>query len=576
MCVIITFKTNHPSATKRQIYENTLQMYHTDLKPEIWLYMDENVETNEYHTPLLRSLLASVQKKCPLNVPFIAYVNADILFEKKSLIQTLQSLKMHTHDLLIVGQRRNSMASNITQKNIKTVPSQLFQSDAQDYFIFSRISRALDTMPPYVMGRRAYDNGIVDWAYHNTDTLVDATRTIWAVHQTSEDGNYAGHSPLNQDKEHNINIKGIEYDHGSTLHARLETVSCPPQVCVRNRLVHITQELQNALRHHPCNGLPVFCNTMLDIEVGGFIAEEAHRSRLFLDRTQTLWLHNATILTNGDVWTHNQSFPSYGCSFEKTNHHAIPTQLAQHRRVVVITQYWGEGFFHTLIEGMPRLAQALHDYPQFFTSKQDIEIHVSQNAALGKVNDILRIAGFMRPAIHGDVRASELLLAPPTPCGGHTTGRHSARLRSLLLLALTPRPVSILVSKRSHGSSRSITNHESLMLAMTRLNVDVQEHTGQEPLLVQMQMFAGARIVMGPHGSGLANIITMSQENHVFEFLFVHGPEKANFCYATLALSLGLHYWSYYEPLAEWARPWAVNVDKVMDIVQTIVNFGKD
>ena len=49
------------------------------------------------------------------------------------------------------------------------------------------------TLPPYVIGRRAYDNALVDWAFHNA-VLVDATETIKAVHQTLADGNSAGHS----------------------------------------------------------------------------------------------------------------------------------------------------------------------------------------------------------------------------------------------------------------------------------------------------------------------------------------------------------------------------------------------
>jgi capsular polysaccharide biosynthesis protein len=239
-------------------------------------------------------------------------------------------------------------------------------------------------------------------------------------------------------------------------------------------------------------------------------------------------------------------------------------------KVVVITQYWGEGFFHTMIEGMPRLAQAMHDYPHFFAGN-DVDVHVSVGAALGKVNDILRIIGFMRPAVQGEMWAAQLLLAPPTPCGGHVTGRHSVRLRALFMPFLVPQTAKLLISKRRHGSSRSITNHEALMLAVHNSVRDVKEHTGHEPLLTQMQMFAGAHVVMGPHGSGLANIIAMPEGKHVFEFLFVHGAEKPNYCYATLALSLGLHYWSYYEPKAEWASPWAVDIDKVMVILQSIL-----
>jgi len=577
MCVIITFKTKGITLAKAKVYENTIQMYQKDLSPEVRLFVDgtngmKAAKTNEHNTPLLHSLLATLDQACPSDVPYVAYANADILFEKSGLISTLQALLVHKKDVLIVGQRRNSHASNITQDNIRSVPTQLFQIDAQDYFLFSRNRAAFANMPSFVIGRRAYDNAIVDWAFHNTETLVDATQTIWAVHQTTEDGNFAGHSPLNADKEHNVKLKGIEHDHGTTLHARFETSFCASKVCLHNRLLHLTPEMQNALRQTPCNGVPEFCDSMLGAHPGGFEAEETHRSRLFLDRNETLWLHGATIAANGDVMTSDSTkYPSLGCSFDIGNAATIGVG-DRLNKVVVITQYWGEGFFHTMIEGMPRLAQAMHDYPLFFAGN-DVDVHVSLGAALGKANELLRIIGFVRPPVSGNIWASEVLLAPPTPCGGHVTGRHNVRLRALFKPFLVPQTAKVLISKRRHGSSRSITNHEALLLAMRQREADVQEHTGHEPLLTQMQMFAGAHVVVGPHGSGLANIIAMPEAKHVFEFLFVHGAEKPNYCYATLALSLGLHYWSYYEPKAEWASPWAVDVDKVVALMRTILAF---
>ena len=79
------------------------------------------------------------------------------------------------------------------------------------------------TLPPYVIGRRAYDNALVDWAFHNA-VLVDATDTIKAVHQTLADGNSAGHSSVHTDNEYNANLPGGAWDHGSTSAALYRTV----------------------------------------------------------------------------------------------------------------------------------------------------------------------------------------------------------------------------------------------------------------------------------------------------------------------------------------------------------------
>jgi hypothetical protein len=59
------------------------------------------------------------------------------------------------------------------------------QSDAEDYFIVR--GAGFDWaggVPPFVIGRVAYDNWLVDYAVHHFET-VDATVTVKAVHQVS-------------------------------------------------------------------------------------------------------------------------------------------------------------------------------------------------------------------------------------------------------------------------------------------------------------------------------------------------------------------------------------------------------
>ena len=70
--------------------------------------------------------------------------------------------------------------------------SELFQADAQDYLITFRNLIDWTDFPDFVIGTRAYDNALVDWAYHHC-ALLDASLTINALHQTALDGNYAGH-----------------------------------------------------------------------------------------------------------------------------------------------------------------------------------------------------------------------------------------------------------------------------------------------------------------------------------------------------------------------------------------------
>ena len=54
--------------------------------------------------------------------------------------------------------RTSDPLENDAQVVEKSKKGALFQNDAEDYFIYSRGARNWDTMPRFVVGRRAYDN----------------------------------------------------------------------------------------------------------------------------------------------------------------------------------------------------------------------------------------------------------------------------------------------------------------------------------------------------------------------------------------------------------------------------------
>ena len=257
-CFVITFK--HPKIKdpmRSLAHNNTAHMY-KELEPSVMSFLAtessslsdnervwkeagnnnilSNIKTNDHGTPFFRDLIEKVDNKCPKTALFVAYANADIMFDN-GLIRTLNGLKAWGGTkLLIVGQRRNHDLTNpLSISSLDHVKSELFLDVAQDYFIMSRnLFGDWSTLPPYVIGRRAYDNALVDWAFHNAN-LVDATTTITALHQTTKDGNYAGHDAINTDKEYNVNLPGAVYDHGSTKHAKFKTKNCDEnRVCVYN------------------------------------------------------------------------------------------------------------------------------------------------------------------------------------------------------------------------------------------------------------------------------------------------------------------------------------------------------
>jgi hypothetical protein len=248
LSVIITF----PSTTdplKQQAHANTAQMYKSRF-PRVRAFLSQPVppealdfdltvldapSTNAYGTPLFASLVLLVEAACP-DAPLLAYANSDILFDT-GLLDTLDALlDWGQPEFMAVGRRRNhDLRGALTIHDVARVPSELFTETGQDYFIFPRhLSANLSLLPPYVIGRRAYDNAINDWGYHQS-ILVDMTETVIALHQTTSDCNYAGHSDKNSDKEYNVELPGAQYDHLSTLFGQCVTARRDGRVVVLRR-----------------------------------------------------------------------------------------------------------------------------------------------------------------------------------------------------------------------------------------------------------------------------------------------------------------------------------------------------
>ena len=233
LCVVITFGATDDDL-KKQAHRNTAAVY-SSLRPRVHAFLAKPVppeatadwpwgiveapETNQHGTPVLLSLLERVRDACP-DAPFVAYANSDILFDAR-LLRTLDALlAWNQPELLAVGRRSNhNLQGQLTIDDVTRVPSELFVAVAQDYFIVTRVLvERWRMLPPFVIGRRGYDNALVDWGFHHS-VLIDLTETVTALHQTTSDGNYAGHSDRNADKEYNVQLPGAVWDHGSTGHA---------------------------------------------------------------------------------------------------------------------------------------------------------------------------------------------------------------------------------------------------------------------------------------------------------------------------------------------------------------------
>lgn len=580
LCVALTFPTlrHKEDPLKRLAHQNTARMY-AALGPRVRALVavaaqfnesaEEGLEplpsapaTNAHGTPLLSSLLERARDACP-QTPLVGYANADILFDG-GLLSTLDALlKWEAPAFLAVGRRRNHpLRGALSLDNVSAVDSELFLEVAQDYFFMPRgvVDTLSATLPPYVIGRRAYDNALNDWAFHRS-FLVDLTETVTALHQTTADGNYAGHSTRNPDVEYNVQLPGAAYDHGATSHAQYATVR------VHGDAVAVQRKSDGAWMTPPGHTVVWLSHPETDCISGSPIVScgafaQGDLSSL-LDRDEAAmslreWPSApiegpSFVHANGDVTVCKTRlrYAGGGCGAPAVvgDDAPCPSPDTTVASVVVATQFWGEGYFHMVVEGFARIAQAQTEHPAFFRERT-VHAH-SPSPQAGPLAKLLGLA-----VVSGNVLATHGLLAPPpTPCGGHRRSPHARWLCALLWPVVVPRSSSshVLVVRRD-GTARSILNHDALV---ARLNAQV--HTGQEPVLEQLRLFAGAHTVVAPHGAELANAVAMAAGGHMVELQ----TAPFNHCYLLWALNLDLNYYGHYEPGATHHGAWTVDLERL-------------
>jgi len=107
----------------------------------------------------------------------------------------------------------------------------LFLVKGIDYFFIARNAFPWNFIPDMVIARFGYDNFVVATAIANNVSVVDATKTLLAVHQTDVEGNFAGrentrHTHINTDIIFNLieNEPRIYLHRGYTSSAQYETI----------------------------------------------------------------------------------------------------------------------------------------------------------------------------------------------------------------------------------------------------------------------------------------------------------------------------------------------------------------
>ena len=154
-----------------------------------------------------------------INASFYGFANGDILFDY-GLNETLSKMQDHAPEIkegLLFGTRWNyniSVRSDYGKYPLWTPEavhmlaanndvSHLFRYDAYDFFFATR-NYPFHELKPLVISRSGFDTYFAATTNNLHLTTVLATYSVFAIHQTDRDGNFA--------HEHHQNVSDIRYN----------------------------------------------------------------------------------------------------------------------------------------------------------------------------------------------------------------------------------------------------------------------------------------------------------------------------------------------------------------------------
>jgi len=128
----------------------------------------------------------------------------------------------------------------------------------------------------------------------------------------------------------------------------------------------------------------------------------------------------------------------------------------------------------------------------------------------------------------------------------------------------------VFLTRGADGKSRSVVNQGELLAALAEAfpgkTVDAFEPTGDLPFLDVAARVYPARVVIGPHGANLNNVIGARPGTTMVEFGYPGGIPSDFFC---LGRNLGFRYWLSPSLEGEYGTPMRANIPDIISIIRT-------
>ena len=189
-----------------------------EVASELGLRHVPDIATNQHGTPLVSDIFQTAQRLASNNI--LGYVNADIMLTG-DFVKAVDQVAGVSDRFLMVGQRWNveirtpwrfdAADWELTLQAYIREHGRLHSKAGIDYFVFSR--DLYEAIPPFAIGRTAWDNWLIAHARKCSALVIDATEQVMAVHQNHDYGSFQSKDALwtSEEARENRRLMGRRY-----------------------------------------------------------------------------------------------------------------------------------------------------------------------------------------------------------------------------------------------------------------------------------------------------------------------------------------------------------------------------
>lgn len=249
------------------------------------------------------------------------------------------------------------------------------------------------------------------------------------------------------------------------------------------------------------------------------------------------------VIVSSDGWIANQniclSVRNGGCSNSSPASWTLRNiPMMHYNNVISIATYWGYSTWHFVMEAFVGLAHI---------TKLDLQSHfIHVNAKNSWILDWLSLIGIPKSRIISGTISARRMLVPEIGRCGTPSLAHLQWLKTQIPVKIPIHPNDIVLIKRTkYRVMQNFHLVQELVETFARkhgFHFVLHDDASLPSLKSQLQRFANASIVIGPHGAGFLQLIATSKKTCVVEFL-PPTPQQV-IIYARLSYLQGQTYFS--------------------------------